>query len=166
MKILVVSDSHGRTYNFSKVMDKVGPIDMLFHLGDVEGTEEDIEILADCPTYMVSGNNDFFSDLEREKVVEINQYRIFMAHGHRYGVSHSLNSIIEAAKEYDCNIIMFGHTHIPLIEYREGIHVINPGSITLPRQDGHKPSYIIMEIDRFGEIHFTLNFLEDICRRA
>lgn len=165
MKILIVSDSHGRTYNFSKVMDRVGPIDMLFHLGDIEGTEEDIEILADCPAYMVCGNNDFFSCLDREKVVEIGGYRIFMTHGHRYGVGYSLDRIIDAGKEYGCNIVMFGHTHIPVIESRDGINVINPGSITLPRQEGHKPSYVIMDIDRFGKVHFTLNFLEDSGRR-
>lgn len=160
MKILIVSDSHGRTYNFSKVLDKVGPIDLLFHLGDIEGSEEDIEILADCPTYMVCGNNDFFSPLDREKVVQLEKYRIFMTHGHRYGVNGTLQRIIAAAKEQDCNIIMFGHTHLPLIQYEQGMYIINPGSITLPRQEGHKPSYIIMEIDRLGEAHFTLNFLE------
>ena len=55
---------------------------------------------------------------------------------------------------------MYGHTHIPLIQYEQGMYIINPGSITLPRQEGRKPSYILMELDRFGEVHFTLNFLD------
>lgn len=160
MKILVVSDSHGRTYNFCKVLDKVGPIDLLFHLGDLEGSEDDIEILAECPTHMVCGNNDFFSSLDRDKVVELGKYRIFMSHGHRYGVGYTLDRIIDAAKEEGCNVIMYGHTHIPLIQYEQGMYIINPGSITLPRQEGRKPSYILMELDRFGEVHFTLNFLD------
>ena len=161
MKILIVSDSHGRTYNFSKVIDKVGEVDLLFHLGDLEGSEEDIQILADCPCHMVCGNNDFFSKLDREKIVDLGETRVFMTHGHRYGVASGLNKLISAGKEFGANVILFGHTHIPHIEYTEGMYVVNPGSITLPRQDGRKPSYILMEIDRFGELHFTLNYLEE-----
>ncbi len=155
-----MSDSHGRTTNFSKVMDLVGPIDMLFHLGDLEGSEDDIEILAGCETYMVSGNNDFFSPLDREKVVRVGDYRIFMTHGHRYGVGSTLERLIKAGKSQGCNIILYGHTHIPHIECYGDVYVVNPGSISLPRQEGRKPTYVIMEIDRFGEVHFTLNFLQ------
>lgn len=37
--------------------------------------------------------------------------------------------------------------------------MINPGSLSYPRQDGHKPSFMLMEIDKEGEAHFSLNFL-------
>ena len=53
MKILVVSDTHRRDENFLHVMDKIGPVDMVVHCGDVEGSERLIEKAAGCPVYMV-----------------------------------------------------------------------------------------------------------------
>ena len=63
------------------------PFDMLIHCGDVEGREIFIEALTECPCHIVSGNNDFFSDLPREEIVEAGNNRIFVTHGHYYGVS-------------------------------------------------------------------------------
>ena len=61
MKILIISDTHGSHKNFDRVIEKERPLDMLIHLGDVEGDEDYIPAVADCPVHMVRGNNDFFS---------------------------------------------------------------------------------------------------------
>ena len=58
MKILIVSDTHGREENLKKALAKTGTIDRLIHLGDVEGAEEYIVSLIDAPVSMVAGNND------------------------------------------------------------------------------------------------------------
>ena len=63
MKILIVSDTHGRHGNLDEVLEREGKIDMLLHLGDVEDDEHYIEAIAECPVHMLSGNNDFFSYL-------------------------------------------------------------------------------------------------------
>ena len=55
---------------------------------------------------------------------------------------------------------MYGHTHVPLVDLSEDIWAVNPGSISLPRQEGRKPSYIIMETDRFEKAHFTVNYFD------
>ena len=60
MKVLIVSDTHKSHRNLEKVLEENKDRDMLIHLGDVEGAEDYIEALADCPVHMVSGNNDFF----------------------------------------------------------------------------------------------------------
>ena len=61
MKILIVSDTHGREYTLEKALKKTGPIDQLIHLGDVEGGEERIRMLAgNAPAAIIAGNNDFF----------------------------------------------------------------------------------------------------------
>ena len=60
MKILIVSDTHGRHRNLEEVLDREGPIDMLVHLGDVEGEKTTSVALADCETHIIAGNNDFF----------------------------------------------------------------------------------------------------------
>ena len=78
MKILIVSDTHKSHRNLEKVIERTKEIDMLLHLGDVEGGEDYIEALVDCPVHIVSGNNDFFSDLPREKEFDILGKHIFM----------------------------------------------------------------------------------------
>ena len=68
-------------------------------------------------------------------------------------------SICARKRGRGADIVMYGHTHRPCIEYMNKLVVLNPGSISYPRQEGNAPSYIIMEIDRAGEAHYTLNFL-------
>lgn len=59
MKILIVSDTHGKEGNLREALKREQPIDMLVHCGDVEGREEKIREMAGCPVHMVAGNNDF-----------------------------------------------------------------------------------------------------------
>lgn len=160
MKILIVSDSHGRTTYLEEVIEKIGTIDLLIHLGDIEGSEDYLEAIAGCEVVMVSGNNDYFTSLERDKIIVVNKYTIFLTHGHRYRVNFGTETIKEKGRQMGADIVMFGHTHRPFIDTSDDIIVINPGSISQPRQEGHIPTYIIMEIDRYGEVHFTLNFVK------
>ena len=67
MKVLIVSDTHGHDENLERAVMMETPFDMLVHCGDVEGREIFIEALVDCPCCIVAGNNDFFSDLPRER---------------------------------------------------------------------------------------------------
>ena len=76
MKILIVSDTHGRDEKLEEAVHKEAPIDMLIHCGDVEGREFFIEALAECPCCIVSGNNDFFSDLPREEEIRIGNSKV------------------------------------------------------------------------------------------
>ncbi|MBO5197424.1 MAG: metallophosphoesterase [Lachnospiraceae bacterium] len=158
MKIMIVSDTHGRCQYLERAVKQISPIDMLIHLGDLEGGEEQVRAIANCPVEMVSGNNDFFTPLEREKMITIGQYRIFLTHGHRYSVSYGTSMLKEAAYARGADIVMFGHTHRPLIDMSGDVWAINPGSISQPRQESHVPTYIVMDIDRKGEAHFTLNY--------
>ena len=51
---------------------------------------------------------------------------------------------------------MYGHTHRPDIDLEDGVKVINPGSLSYPRQSGRQATYIIMEVNTEGEVEFTL----------
>ena len=66
-KILIVSDTHRKNENYLEIIKKCGPFDKVIHCGDVEGSEFTICEAAGCPVEMVMGNNDFFSNLPREK---------------------------------------------------------------------------------------------------
>lgn len=159
MKVLIVSDTHRKHDNLIEVLKHVHPIDLMVHLGDAEGEEEYIEELAECPLEIVAGNNDFFSDLLREKEIWIGKYRVLLTHGHYYYVNAGIANIQKEAAARRFDIVMFGHTHRPLIDYSRGIITLNPGSISYPRQEGRRPSYILMEIDREGEVHFGIHYL-------
>ncbi|MBQ1849878.1 MAG: metallophosphoesterase family protein, partial [Lachnospiraceae bacterium] len=65
MKVLIVSDTHRRNENYFKVLKYHPDADAIIHCGDIEGSEYALEQAAPCPVYMVTGNNDFFSELPR-----------------------------------------------------------------------------------------------------
>ena len=159
MKILVVSDTHGRDERLEMAVEIEQPFDYLIHCGDVEGREIFIEALAECPCTIVAGNNDFFSDLPREEEIVLESHRIMVTHGHNYGVSMDLYGISEEAADRNCEIVFFGHTHKHVIEKKNGVLVINPGSLSFPRQEGRKPSYVVMELNENEEPEAEIRFL-------
>ncbi len=161
MKILIVSDTHGKNYNLLKTLERVGAIDLLIHLGDFEGGEEYIREIANCPVEMVSGNNDFFAGLPKEVIMRIGDYVVMLTHGHRYGVNYGTANLVENAKKNHVDIVMFGHTHVPMINLTQEVWLINPGSLSLPRQHGRNRTFILMELDDQGKAHFTLNHLKE-----
>ncbi|MCI8586160.1 MAG: metallophosphoesterase [Lachnospiraceae bacterium] len=161
MKILIISDTHGSVGNLEKVLKKVAPIDHLIHLGDVEGQEEQIAAMAGVPVSMVAGNNDWFCELPKQQLIMLGKYRVFLTHGHRYGVHGGHEGLRQQAALKRADIVMYGHTHYPCVEQKPGLTILNPGSLSLPRQHGHRPSYIVMEIDREGEAHYHIGFLKE-----
>lgn len=163
MKVLIISDTHGRHTNLIKVLEKENDIDLVIHLGDAEGCEDYIKELAGCPLEIVSGNSDFFSELDLEKELELGKYRILITHGHYYNVNTGMEDIKREAEGRGCDIVMFGHTHRPLVCYDKKVIVINPGSLSYPRQEGKESSYIIMEIKENGEADFHIRYVDKQC---
>ena len=159
MRILVISDTHRKNDNYLNVIQKVGKLDLVIHLGDVEGSEYTIEEAAGCPVEMVAGNNDFFSNLPSEKTLQIGKYRVMITHGHRYYIGMGNEMLKEEAIAHGVDIVMYGHTHKPVIDISDNIVAINPGSLSYPRQENRKASYIIMEIDEKGEASFSLHYV-------
>lgn len=160
MKILIVSDTHRKNENYMKVLQKVGTLDLVIHLGDIEGSEYTIQEAAGCPVEMVAGNNDFFSDLPSEKTLQIGRYCVMITHGHHYYINMGNEMLKKEAVVQGADIVMYGHTHKPVIEITDGITAINPGSLSYPRQENRKPSYIIMEVDEHGEARFDLKYVD------
>ena len=158
MKVLLVSDTHGRNYNLEDVLDIEKP-DFLCHMGDVEGSEDYIRMIAKCPLAMVSGNNDFWTDLNPEVTFELRGFRIFMTHGHYYYASYGTDQLKSAGRRNKADIVLFGHTHRPTLEIDKDIIVANPGSLTYPRQEKRQPSYMIMELEKGKMPKFETKFL-------
>lgn len=149
-KVLVISDTHGRTDNLDKILPLVKPLDQLIHLGDVGRDTEYIEVVAECPCCFVSGNNDFYSTLPRERLIKLNGVPIFLTHGHYYYVNGKKDYVRSAAVQRGAKIALFGHTHVPYLEKDDYVLVANPGSLSLPRQEGHRPTYMLLYIAEDG----------------
>ena len=160
MRILIVSDTHRKNENYMKVLQMVGKVDLVIHLGDIEGSEYTIQEAAGCPVEMVSGNNDFFSDLPSEKTLQIGKYCVMITHGHHYYINMGNEMLKKEAVVQGADIVMYGHTHKPVIEISDEITAINPGSLSYPRQENRKPSYIIMEIGGDDGGRFELRYVE------
>ena len=149
-KVLVISDTHGRTDNLDKILPLVKPLDQLIHLGDVGRDVEYIEVIAECPCCFVSGNNDFYSTLPRERLIKLNGVPIFLTHGHYYYANSRKDFVRSAAMQRGARIALFGHTHVPYLEEDDTILVANPGSISLPRQADACPTYMLLYIAEDG----------------
>ena len=164
LRILVMSDSHGRNENvelaIAQVREEIGEFQMLIHLGDV-GDAREIESLAGVPCYIVRGNTDYDSKLLNANVIEAGGHRIFATHGHLYQVDMRLDLLRFAALENDCDIAMYGHTHVPYLEEDpDDVTILNPGSISKPRQADHRYTYMVMEIDDEDEVTYELRYVE------
>lgn len=159
MRILVVSDTHGKHGGFDKALEEAGKIDFLIHLGDTEGGEFYIEAACGCPAYILAGNCDFFSHNLREMEIDFGGKKVFMTHGHCYQVRSGVERIAAEGKARGADVVMFGHTHKPFLEVVDGITVLNPGSIAFPRQTDKKASYALMQIDARGKATFEIRYL-------
>ena len=140
MKIIVVSDNHGKRKWIDKIKQAHKDAYCFIHCGDTELHSN--EMLG---FVCVRGNNDFY-DYPDFKIVDIGKHKIFVTHGHRMMLFMDRSVLVSKAKEYGCDIVCFGHTHIFEYQIVDGVHVINPGSITHNR-DFSKPCYAIIDID-------------------
>ena len=150
MKFLVFSDSHGNNALMRKVISDAassntaqGIIFLGDYLGDIKQIQRDF---PDFAYHMVAGNCDFGAAEPLEKLIEIGGAKILIAHGHRYGVKSGFERILTATLQLGVDAAFFGHSHIPVIMEKNGITLLNPGSITEPRGGQKYRSYAIVEI--------------------
>ena len=143
MKILVFSDSHGNLRNMLQAAEQESPR-MILHLGDGWRDGEQLhDVCPDIPLYQVPGNCDFRPGEPTEQLLFIEDFRVFLCHGHTYGVKQSLLSAGYTAEEQQLDLFLFGHTHRPLIDRRGKTLFLNPGSIG----DHHSPFYGIITVE-------------------
>ena len=159
MKVFIVSDTHDKHRSLEMALEQVGEIDVFIHLGDIGDGLEHIDAIVDCEKYMIGGNNDFFSSLPREREFLIGNKRVFITHGHKYIKGLNLAGLVEAGRSRGVDIVMFGHTHMPYLERLSDLTLLNPGSISLPRQTDREPSFVLMEMELSGEVKYNTYYL-------
>lgn len=160
-KILVVSDNHRKLDNIYQLLEENPDISYFIHLGDSEGSEDAIRthLPKGCESYFVQGNNDFFAYLPKEIEMRLGKERLFLTHGHLYGVGFDLQGLADEARARNCSMALFGHTHRPFSRMVNGVLCINPGSINFPRQENRKPSYAMFYLDKKGNLRTEAKYI-------
>lgn len=146
MRFLVLSDTHGGTSYFISEIKKHENIDKIIHLGDYVRDAFEIQKNTKIPVIMVRGNNDYNDvDIPYDLIINVKNHKILITHGHNYKVYFGIQNLYYRALETGCDIVLYGHTHCYLDENVDGIRILNPGSITMPRDK--IASYILLDID-------------------
>ena len=148
MKILVISDTHGDIEKAEEVIRKNKDISLIIHLGDYFRDAQKLSgMFPEIPVEYIYGNSDFIiEDTPAEKMLEYKGKRIFITHGHRYSVKWDYDKLYKKAEEMNADLLLFGHTHVADIVEKEAYFVVNPGSISDPR-DNSDESYAKIDID-------------------
>ncbi len=149
MRILVISDSHHNLYALKEIIGRHPDIKDIFFLGD---NADDIDSIRDNFKdrifYIVSGNCDFSSVYKSCDIKTIENTRIFYCHGHRHNVKYTTQSLKNTARENNCSLVLFGHTHKSCCCYDDGIYLVNPGSCSSSREGPE--SYAVIDITQKG----------------
>jgi putative phosphoesterase len=134
MKIAIMSDTHDNLNNLKKAVEIINSegIAHVFHAGDFTSPFT-IRVLKNlqCPLTGIFGNNDGDKLLLREKFNGSIYHQPYttIINGKRIAMMHE-PVFIEALRDSGhFDIIIFGHTHEPLIRQERGVFIINPGEL-------------------------------------
>lgn len=145
MKILVLSDTHGKTQHLKTLSNH--KFDELWYLGDFYKDAKALTRMLGIPVSAVKGNCDLEPHAPEELVLEREGHRILLTHGHLYGVKTSLLKLFYKGEQDRLDLICFGHTHLRVANESGGIKLFNPGSPSKPHI-GDRPSIGILEIHK------------------
>lgn len=149
MKWLVFSDSHGDVSTMRKVVLREKP-DRILHLGDVVRDAQRLhDSFPHIPLDQVRGNCDIGSyDVPEEKELFFLGRRLWLLHGHVYGVKMGLGMMLSEARGRGVDAVLFGHTHKALCDRDGAMWILNPGSVGGAPQG----TYGVLE-ERKGELY-------------
>ncbi len=139
---VVISDSHGNINGLNDLNGLFSESDYIIHLGDTSADGSRIRAQYPAKTILINGNCDPVKLGENERVLEIENVRIFATHGHLYSVKSTLSKLAARAKELNCSVALYGHTHCAREEQTDGVTLINPG--TLSRYSQKSYCYLIL----------------------
>lgn len=147
MKLLICADSHTDGALLAELIRLEAP-SALLHLGDCySDTAELPTLFPQLPLYRVSGNNDYTGEAPAELLLQLGGKRLFLTHGHRYRVKMGLLQLHLRAQELEADAALFGHTHQPLLDCRNGIWLLNPGSASRRLYQPFAATYATMRLD-------------------
>lgn len=156
IKIAVMSDNHGDDNQIKDFLSFEKDADYYVHCGDSETWNPDILDHFRA----VKGNNDWHLELSNTIVFEAGGHRIMVTHGHRIGYFDREIILSEKAKERNCDIVLCGHTHMPMDTAYQGVRIINPGSTRLPR-GGSDYQYCVCFLKDDSQVEVVFHSIRD-----
>lgn len=152
----IVSDSHGQLASLKAMVRNAPDVIAWLHCGDIEKDGPALEKLSQKPVIAVRGNNDYgMPKYPMEQRITISGIEIYMIHGHQwYGLQRE-QELLFRGHQYKADLVLFGHTHVPYKRIDKAVTIVNPGSISRPR-DGLNGSYAIATIDKEKLMNITL----------
>lgn len=151
MKVLVISDTHRNISNVEFVLEQIMPrgVQTVLHCGDnIDDAKRLKALYPELTVHAVYGNCDGlgYGD-DYTKIVEVGGISIFMTHGNRYQVKYGdYEMLMIDAMAHDAQVAVCGHSHCAYLNRQEDFVMLNPGSISEPR-DGYGYSYAILDIE-------------------
>jgi len=135
MIIGLISDTHGLVR--PEVFSALAGVDLILHAGDVGGRPVLDELAVIAPVRAVFGNTDVAGEPGLDDRIEmtVGGRTIHVSHGHELGAPTPSRLLAR----YRADILVYGHTHKPLVERAGPRLVINPGAAG-PRRFNLKPS--------------------------
>ncbi len=147
--ILVFSDTHGDITDAKKVIQQFPQAEVILHLGDYVGDAGLLQKMFPEKTVIgVSGNCDTFGNREAypdERTYQVGGKTLLLVHGHRLGVKDGYEKLVHRAKTLKADLTLFGHTHLAVDTQESGCHLLNPGSLTFPKNVNYG-TYALVEI--------------------
>lgn len=164
MKLMIASDIHGSFTCCQKLFDRFEneKADLMVLLGDLlyHGPRNDLPMEYDCKKVAtllnsykekiiaVRGNCDGevdqmmleFPILSDNAVISVDCFNIYATHGHKLSVQYPF--------PISNGVIIFGHTHIPTDKTENGIRYVNPGSVSIPKNQSER-GYVVFENGEF-----------------
>jgi uncharacterized protein len=157
MRVGLISDTHGLIR--PEALRALAGVELILHAGDVGGVAIITALEAIAPVRAVLGNTDAAeSGLQERAVLTLGTLRVHVSHGHELG-SPAPERLLA---QYDADVIVYGHTHRPLVQRSGGRLVVNPGAAG-PRRFHVRPSVAILEISD-GSASAEIVFLDDRSR--
>lgn len=142
---LVVSDTHGNKRALEAILRTYPRVPYLFHLGDnVRDAHYLASRMPETFVLNVKGNCDpGYSEPVHEEII-IKGQKILLTHGHTLNVKYGYDRALYYAQERDANALLFGHTHMPVVERDGPIWLINPGSAGEARGRGETVAMLLI----------------------
>lgn len=124
--IVAFSDSHNNPLP-QRFIDIANENEYVFFLGD--GLARLGDIILHKGFHGVKGNCDYIA-FPKEEVVCVGGINVLLTHGDAYGVKSDLLRLTMRAKELNCTVVFYGHTHFASIDEYDGITLVCPGALS------------------------------------
>jgi len=142
MRVVVFSDVHGKKELADRILEFNPDADYTISLGDSELTSD---YFLNHDIIFVKGNYPRDAGFTYETELVVGELNIFITHGHKHKVHRTLDKLIKLGVSEGYDIILYGHTHmLSKVKYGQ-VLLINPGSVSSPRNN-FPPSYCILDI--------------------